>query len=456
MLPYAGQEIQIGVPADLGFATAWEGPLNEWQAQAGAKYQLRELPRLEPGQSLDLFAGSDAPTLALFPLERAGELIAAGHLAPIPDSLRGDENSGLGWPDIFQGLRERVASRKSQPLFVPLSVPVLVCYYRQDLLEKSGLKPPQNWDDYQELLNSLGTWAPGKTAVEPWGESWRSTMFLARAVSGAQHPSQYSLFFDIETGAPLISGPAFVRALSGAQQALAKMPKDVLQYTPTQCLAELFAGRAALAIACEPAAVEPQSQGDSASAPVESGVDGLQVSVIRLPGSREVYDASRGVWEPLPDKGISQVTLTGFSGWGVGALASSSKVQVEAAWSALLKASGPDLVSGYPPTVIGLCRESQLQAGVLPATFSLRAPLSCGPAVAESLRNPRLVAELQIEGREEFRQVLAREVAAALSGSVSAEQALQTVANDWQKIIDRIGVERHRNNYRSSLGLMVR
>ena len=40
-----------------------------------------------------------------------------------------------------------------------------------------------------------------------------------------------------------------------------------------------------------------------------------QIGVIVLPGSREVYDYSRKIWEATPDAGISRVTLTGYAGW---------------------------------------------------------------------------------------------------------------------------------------------
>jgi multiple sugar transport system substrate-binding protein len=391
----------------------------------------------------------------IFPLARAGEWIAAGALAPIPESARGNETSGIGWTDVFQGLRERVASRKSQPMVLPLAAPVLVLYYRQDLLQSAGLKPPQTWDEYHELVDKLAAWAPGLNAVEPWDESWRATTFLVRAISGAQHPSQYSLFFDIETGEPLIDNPAFVRALVKVQTTLSRLPRETHTYSPQQCLAELRAGRAALAIVCEPAFLG--SLGDkNAATEAESGVDGLQIGAVRLPGEREVYDASRATWEPLADKGVSHVTLTGFSGWGIGATAASSRIQIEAAWNAVGKVSGSDMVSGFPPTLVGLCRESQLQSGVLPATFSRQAPLSAANAVGESLRNTRLVAELAVAGREKFRQALSRGLGTVLDGTQSPEASLQAVATEWRQTIEQIGKSKHCNNYRSSLGLSAR
>src|SRR5262249_36247776 len=156
-------------------------------------------------------------------------------LAPLPSSVLTDDDQGVGWRDLFAGLAGKFAARKGTPLFVPLSCPVLVCYYRRDLLGAAGLNPPQTWDDYQQLLEKLPNWAPGLAAAEPWGENFRATMFLARGVCAAQHSGHYSLFFDIETGAPLIDSPGFVRALETARAAVAKMPQDVLTYGPVDC-----------------------------------------------------------------------------------------------------------------------------------------------------------------------------------------------------------------------------
>ena len=42
----------------------------------------------------------------------------------------------INWSDLLPGLRDGMASPGKRPSFVPLSCPVLVCYYRQDLLNQ--------------------------------------------------------------------------------------------------------------------------------------------------------------------------------------------------------------------------------------------------------------------------------------------------------------------------------
>ena len=77
---------------------------------------------------------------------------------PVPDVSVPDvslEESQLDWIDVLLGLREKQCRTAGGPYLVPLSSPVLVCYYRADLLEKAGLKAPDSWQEYQNLLDRL-------------------------------------------------------------------------------------------------------------------------------------------------------------------------------------------------------------------------------------------------------------------------------------------------------------
>jgi len=456
-LPFAGQQVRIGVPADRGFRVAWEAPLNEWAAQTGATCAVAELTPGSPDVPFAALSGEDRQTLAIFPLAKAGGLVGAGSLAPIPPPLLSDEENGVRWHDLFSGLTVRIAARKETALFVPLSCPVLVCYYRTDLLSDAGLNPPQTWEEYQQLLEKLATWAPGLAAVEPWGESYRATTYLARAVSFAQHPGHYSLFFDIDTGTPLIDSPGFLRALEASRDAVTSMSSDVLSYQPSDCREAILAGRAALGIALEPQAPDAPV-GEPAAATREKRAEGIQIGFVRLPGSRETYNPTRHLWEPLADKGIQQVTLCGFAGLAIGASSQNTALQTEASWNALAKVGGRDFMSGFPPGITGLCRESQLQnpGDLVGPGLEFPEAEAYANAVAASLRDVRLVAELPVTGRIRFRDSLAAAIGACLKGAQTPQEALQQAGREWRQIVEEIGAARIRDNYRLSLGLRPR
>ena len=74
-------------------------------------------------------------------------------------------------------------------------------------------------------------------------------------------------------------------------------------------------------------------------------------------------------------------------------------------------------------------------------------------AVAQSLRDTRLVADLPVTGRSEFRTALARALAGALTGSQTAREALQAASQSWREIVGKIGAAKIRDDYRINLGL---
>ncbi|MGQ0635172.1 MAG: hypothetical protein ACT4QC_11215 [Planctomycetaceae bacterium] len=447
--PFAGASIVLSVPEGLEFPAAWEGPLAEWGTQTGAQVQLAEHSALD---SLAAPLATGEVTWGFFPLQATGELIAERSLAPIPDSIARDPQK-LNWGDLLPGLRETMPSRNRQPLLLPVNCPVLVCCFRQDLLERAGLAAPATWEDYDKLVETLDKWAPGLHAAEPCQPAFLATLFLARAVSYAKHPEQYSLYFDIDSGAPLIDGPGFVRALESAVATWRRMPEAVRRLSPDDCRQRLQTGQAALALIVEPATAASDSADSRESAGDEMAA-AMSVGFCRLPGARAVYDPSKKTWEAARDRGVNQVTLCGFAGWAAGAAGAAKPTEVEGAWSAFRRLAG-DSYSGIPPRVAGPCRESQ--AGeinlVEGSGWNGREATVCLEAVAASLRDRRLVWELPVPGRTAFLEALSRGIGRALDEGAPADQALQQVAAEWRQIAQSLGTEKVRDAYRQSLGL---
>ena len=143
---FSGQEIELLAPKSLNLPTFWEVLLQEWSSQTGASLKFVEFAENSavPAQA-EREAGSGG-RLILFPLNQLSEL--EPQLSPLPIS-----DPQLDSRDIFKGLRERVLTRDRQLVAFPLSAPVLVCYYRQDLLRAARGKAPETWDEYQELVD---------------------------------------------------------------------------------------------------------------------------------------------------------------------------------------------------------------------------------------------------------------------------------------------------------------
>jgi len=75
--------------------------------------------------------------------------------------------------------------------------------------------------------------------------------------------------------------------------------------------------------------------------------------------------------------------------------------------------------------------------------------------LAESLRDPGLVLELPVVGRDRFRAALDAGLASVLDGETDAAKALENVAARWKSIADELGAQTVRDSYRRCLGLPV-
>lgn len=444
--PFEGSAITLSTPAGLGFASDWDGPLAEWSVQAGAEAKLIER---ESDDDLPSQLKTGKTSLGVFAFERLGDLLADRSLAAIPDAIARDAE-GIDWPDLLPGLRDAMPAQDRRPLVVPLACPVLLCYYREDLLQQAQLAPPQTWDDYHKLVESLGDWAPGLSAVEPCSESFLATLFLARAVAYAKHPGRFSVFFDIDNGAPLIDSPAFVRALDMAASSWNRMPAEIRGYSPAGCRKQILEGKAALAIAFESSAIDAGKM-----SAVEPRSEPAVVGFCRLPGVREYYNPTQTTWERPNDKGVHFVTLAGFGGWGVGVSSAAKPTELEAAWNAIGHLGDGSFVAGFPQTVVGFCRESQVGDSGLIDVSAWRGDEASGclEAIAAGLRDRRIVLELPVPRRQEFLAALRRALQRVLAAEASSEEALQQVAREWQALVKSIGAERLRDTYRLSLGL---
>lgn len=458
-LPFQGQTIRVAVPKGWGFKDLWDVQLEEWTARTGARAELAEVDMTDGAGPL--LKADAAPQLILFPWTRRGELLADRQLLAFPqDSL---VESQLDWEDVFRGLREKQSQIDVGPALVPISSPVLVCYYRSDLLEKAGLKPPETWEDYQTLLDQLPTWAPGLTAVEPWSPEFRATMFLARAVPYVKSSGHYSIFFNVEDGEPFIASPGFVKALEVTQAALKKLAPEVLTYAPDTCRNLVVSGKAALAIGLEigpgskvftPAATVPNA--DAAATTVQRA-DAITIGFSRLPGAAKVYDTSLKDWVAGENQAANFVTFTGFAGLCAGVPSSTKPEQAAAALNLL---SSLMLYEGaaFPPGAKSLCRESQaLDAAAW--TGKDLAAAEAGKyiaAAAKSLRDRQQVSELPVVGHVEFRAALTSGLTSCLEQGKAPAEALNSIAADWKELLKKLGPEVVLSSYRSALGLTRR
>jgi len=446
---FLGQEVNLVVPKSLNLPGNWELMLQEWMSQSGATIRWSEYDPVAQTPALIAASGSSGGSFILFPLKQLSEI--ESHLS----SLSGFDEE-FETKDLFKGLRDRGLTRERVLVANPVSVPVLVCYYRKDLLRAAHLKPPETWDDYHRLVESLEDWAPGLVAVEPLGPEFRATTFFARSLAYCKHPENYSVWFEIDSAKPMLNTPGFIRSIENANRTWKLLPPEVANYGPAECRQLILKGRAALGLTFEPHSAELVSHSAVQSGNEPYRVDGIEIGICRLPGSRSVYNRNSKKWDLIPASEVHAPALCGFSGLATGVIYPKSHFKETASVNLLISLNSPSLFDqAFATLPKSPCRESQLSFATSwfgPELSREEAAEYCD-SVAQSLRDTQLVFELPVVGADEFRRAASSDLELLLKGDSNVDQLAETLQKSFEAIVDRLGRDAVRDSYRRGLGL---
>ncbi|NQU22062.1 MAG: extracellular solute-binding protein, partial [Candidatus Nealsonbacteria bacterium] len=289
-----GVELRLVVVDDPSLVAAAERLQGQWKTLTGSEFRVVSIGEAELAEA-DVLPGDAAicPSYLLGPLAQRKLIAALPEELPAKIGVRGKGNR---FSDVFELVKLREAVWNAKVMAVPFGSPVLTCYYRADLLEQLGRRPPQTWTEYQELARLLAERSEFGVAASPWcgtieplAPGWAGLVLLARAAPYAKHDNNYSTLFDIETMEPLVSGPPLVRALEELVAAAEAGPQQPLDYDPAGVRTAFWQGRCGMALSW------PTAAKGAVAAEVESAE--LPVGFAELPGSIEVYDVGRQTWD---------------------------------------------------------------------------------------------------------------------------------------------------------------
>jgi len=434
----------------------------EWAAQTGSTLQVDRAARLDPAAT----APPDADALVVASDQLAELAARSWVVAMSPEVIRqrdevaagaaGTSSSQGSWSEVFPLLRAREAVWGSDTVAVPFGSPVLTLYYRADLLEKLGARPPRTWSEYEKLARlfedrtKLGELAPPSGtpwcgAMEPLGPGWAGTMLLARAAPYVTHRANYSALFQIDTMEPLIDGPPFVRALEEQAAALGAHAGEQIRSDPDAVRRAFWAGQCGMAVTW-PSATDKGTA--SSGRPIRLGL-------VELPGSKDVYNIAPQAWETRRAGEDPHVPLLGVAG-RLGMVTPRCPAP-DAAFRLLLWLSAPQRnrqVSAASPATT-LFRQSDMrmpqawtEPEIPPATAAQYAMLT-----QQALGRQQWLFDLRIPGRAEYVAVLDEAVQQVIRGKQKPQEALRQVKARWIEITSRLGLDRQRDAYRRSLGL---
>jgi multiple sugar transport system substrate-binding protein len=434
--PLEGQSVRVLVVDDAPLAAAVGELKTAWKQRSGAELSVAET-------SAAKLATSEKPEadVIIYPSPYLGTLAEQQWFSPLPEQALASDD--LKWPDVFPALREREATWGARTVALPLGSRVLACFYRADLLKRSGKQPPETWSDYQALVDffsdrgSLGAAAPPAgqhwaATAEPLADGWAGMTLLARAASYAKHRDYFTVLFNPSTMAPRIDGPPFVRALEELVAANRLNSEQAASLSPQDALNELLAGRCALALGWP--AGRGAKEGPTTVRPSD-------VAGVPLPGSKEAFLWDRGQYEQGP---LRRVPLLACEGRMMSVAAAAQHPTAANQLAIALAAGdwGVRVSSASQATTV--FRSSQLAAARQWTSADSPVAAAYARAVADSLGTQEVVYALRIPGRGEYLAALDKAVRTAVSGQAKPEEALKTAAAQWQTITQKHGIDAQR------------
>jgi multiple sugar transport system substrate-binding protein len=313
---------------------------------------------------------------------------------------------------------------------------------------------PQTWQQVQTVTEFLnGKELDGQPlygildVCAPWGGfGWY--FFASRASAYAKHPESAAWLFNPEDMTPYVNNPAFVRAAQNIIDAIPFEPADQVNADGNRVWLEQFLAGIGTMV---------HWWGDVGSNVYTNDVSVVQDKVMFsiLPGSDDVYNNATGEWDTL-DTGPNFAPNEAYIGWGLYVMNRADEAGVgKAAWSLAAHLGGKDLgtwtcvyPSGFQPYRTSSFNQ-ELWAGTgLPPEFVA----SYLASQQDSYDHPNGAIEPRIPGIFQYYVAAEIELSRAFAGEITAQEALDNAAAQWEQITDDIGRDSQVALYQAALG----
>lgn len=469
-MPFEGQTVVVVTQTGSAIGGPVETYRGEWEAATGGTVELQQIAFGELFEKIitALETGSGEFDILIYASDWSGDIMGGGYVLPIPDEIK----ERVDWEDILPLYRERIADWGGTTYALPFDGDSHMMYYRKDLVNPESqyaadfeaeygytLDEPQTWEQYRDMaaffhgreVDTAGLVAPIDGAVEAQRRNAQSYWFLmSRAGGYAKVPGDPCFFFtctEEDPMTPLVNTPGWVRALEDWIEIQNYASPDIINYDVTDVRSIFPAGGAVFGLDwgdVGPITVDPNVS-------VVNDLTGFGV----LPGATEYWDPAAGDWVEAED-GLNQAPFIAFGGWIISVVADTDVPDAAMDFAAFM--ADKDLAATLATTGgtgVNPLRQSQFDNLDLwvNAGFSEEAATDYLDAVLSTIEHPNAILDIRIPGSAEYFNTLDVEIARALSGEISAQEALDNTAAAWDEITDRRGREQQLALYRASLGL---
>ncbi|CAM5777046.1 sugar ABC transporter substrate-binding protein [Labrys miyagiensis] len=435
----------------------------EFEKLTGAKINVIAVPFSDLYQKVltDWASGTNSVDAAVFAPQWMVDYVAGGYLEDIGDRVAKDKN--IEWNDIAPFFRDFSSSYGGKTYLVPLDGDFHMLYYRTDIFEKAGLKPPTTWDEYLEDAKKLnGMEVDGQKVYGSCIAKKRNAQsywFVTDVVSSMTQSkgTAQGTFFNTKDMTPLVDNEAFRKALAFLKESSKYGPPDELNMDVSDTRPLFTSGKCALNL-------DWGDVGVLAIDPATSKVIDKTGATI-MPGSKEVLNVDTGKLEactkdncPNAIDGVNHAPYAAFGGWSGGINAKASDKVKDAAYAFFSYLSAPaqsnvDVTIGK--TGFNPYRLSQLSYNDSwkKGGMSEKAAGFYLGAIKDSLNSPNMVLDLRIPQNQKYQQVVLDEaIARYLAGEIDEDTTIKTIADGWKDLNDQIGTEDQLKFYKNTLG----
>jgi multiple sugar transport system substrate-binding protein len=411
---------------------------------------------------LDASTGTNSFDAYVFNPQWLGDFTGPGYLLDLTDRVNNDPQ--LDWQDIGPFFRDFNASYNGKVYTIPLDGDFHMVYYRKDILEKDGVKPPATWDDYLTIaqkyngqdLNGDGQPDYGSCIAKKKGaQSYWWIISVAGGLLQAKGTNE-GAFFNTTDMSPLFGqNEAMTKALETYAKTVQFGPPDELNMDVGGSRGLFTTGRCALTM----------DWGDVGTlAPGTFAEDKTGATI--TPGWKQVLDRATGKLVacdattcPNAVDGVNYAPFASFGGWSGAINAKSPAANQDAAYDFLSYMSSP-AISGVDVTLgktgYNPYRTSQFTniQPWLDAGLSQAAAENYLGAIKASLTNANMVLDLRIPLTKRYEQdVLDTALAQYLAKELDASATESAIADGWNAITDEAGKDKQLAAYVASLGV---
>jgi multiple sugar transport system substrate-binding protein len=381
-----------------------------------------------------------------------------GFVVDLTSRVKNDRS--LHWNDvIYQGN----AQWNGRQVAMPIDGDNHLCYYRRDIIEDKGLSrqfekqfgkplaPPDTWDDFMNIARFFGDGSHGvHGVVEAYRHGGQAFWYFASNCIAycARKDLPGAMWFDPDNLKPLINNPGHVKGMENYAEAVKLGPPGMINFDSNEVRQRFANGEAVLCIDWDDTPIIGELQKDSKI----KGKIGSQL----LPGSNEVYDYKKEDW--VKQSSPNRPGWLAFGGW-VGVVPKTA-TSVNTSYDFLSFLAGPDFSmkmvtkanSGMNPFRLSQLKNVEAWKKVGYPQPDLGEYLD---AMRKSDTDPAAVSDLRLPGAASFQdsaEVAAQQVA---SGQKKAQDALDELADQWDKLNQRKSKSKQLEAYKASLNSHV-